>query len=51
MQIHHIDHDKENNVLDNLQMVTDEENKLHSRMAGRPQGGLASKLLKQKKNK
>lgn len=44
MQIHHIDHDKQNNALDNLQMVTDEENKLHSRLAGRPQGGLAAKL-------
>lgn len=38
MQIHHIDHDKQNNKLDNLQMVTDEENKLHSKLAGRKRG-------------
>lgn len=38
MQIHHIDHDKLNNTLDNLQMVTDEENKLHARSAGRKTG-------------
>ena len=38
MQIHHIDHDKHNNALDNLQMVTDEENKLHARTAGRKTG-------------
>ena len=38
MQIHHIDHDKQNNVLDNLQMVTDAENKMHAKKAGRKTG-------------
>jgi hypothetical protein len=47
--VHHIDHDKTNNSLYNLELVTDEENKLHSRLAGRPQGGLAVKIKKQNK--
>lgn len=52
MQIHHIDHDKQNNTLDNLQMVTDEENKLHAKLAGRKTGGLRhKKYLKKTKEK
>lgn len=52
MQIHHIDHDKQNNTLDNLQMVTDEENKLHAKLAGRKTGGLRHKrYLKKTKEK
>lgn len=43
MQIHHIDHDKQNNALDNLQMVTDEENKLMAKLASRKTGGLMHK--------
>lgn len=43
MQIHHIDHDKQNNELSNLQMVTDEENKLHAKNAGRKTGGARHK--------
>ena len=49
MQIHHIDHDKQNNALDNLQMVTDEENKLHAKLAGRKTGGLRHKKYLNKK--
>lgn len=49
MQIHHIDHDKTNNSLDNLQMVTDEENKLHAKLAGRKTGGAMHKKNLNKK--
>lgn len=49
MQIHHIDHNKENNKLDNLQMVTDEENKLHSKLAGRKTGAARHKKFLNKK--
>ncbi len=48
MQIHHIDHDKTNNALDNLQMVTDEENKLHARTAGRRTGRIKGSKNKNK---
>lgn len=34
MQIHHIDHNKKNNGLDNLQMVTQEENMAYGKKAG-----------------
>lgn len=49
MQIHHIDHDKQNNELDNLQMVTDEENKLHAKLANRKTGGARHKKFLNKK--
>lgn len=38
LQVHHIDHDKENNQLSNLALVTDEENKMYARKAGRKTG-------------
>jgi hypothetical protein len=49
LQVHHIDHDKTNNSLDNLELVTDEENKMHARTAGRQFGRpLGSKNKKKK---
>ena len=35
LQVHHIDHDKRNNALSNLALVTDWENKMHAKTAGR----------------
>lgn len=44
IQVHHIDHDKRNNSIDNLMLVTDAENKALARAAGRTTG-------RKKKNK
>jgi len=38
LQVHHIDHDKLNNSLSNLALVTDWENKMHAKNAGRKTG-------------
>jgi hypothetical protein len=38
LQVHHIDHDKQNNELSNLELVTDLENKMHAKKAGRKTG-------------
>jgi hypothetical protein len=38
IQVHHIDHDKVNNCIDNLMLVTDAENKRLAKVAGRTTG-------------
>lgn len=38
IQVHHIDHDKRNNCIDNLIFVTDAENKALAKEAGRRTG-------------
>jgi hypothetical protein len=46
LQVHHIDHDKQNNQLSNLELVTDLENKMHARKAGRKTGRHKKKKTK-----
>jgi hypothetical protein len=48
LQVHHIDHDKVNNSLSNLALVTDWENKMHAKSAGRKTGGAMHKKNKKK---
>lgn len=48
LQVHHIDHDKQNNQLSNLALVTDWENKMHARTAGRKTGRHAGSKNKKK---
>ena len=48
LQVHHIDHDKQNNKLENLQLVTDWENKMHAKNAGRKTGAAMHKKNKKK---
>jgi hypothetical protein len=48
LQVHHIDHDKQNNQLANLELVTDLENKMHARKAGRKTGRHAGSKNKKK---
>jgi hypothetical protein len=48
LQVHHIDHDKVNNALSNLALVTDWENKMHAKNAGRKTGAAMHKKNKKK---